>query len=64
MLGVAASAGINVVATYLIARRAQTYYRQDPATLGDREDQVRLLTGVDERKLLAWITESTEQSLL
>jgi hypothetical protein len=63
VVGVAASASINIVATYLIGRRAQAYYRQDPTTLGDWDDQIRLLTGVDERKLLAWVTESTEQSL-
>jgi len=63
VVGMAASASINIVATYLIGRRAQAYYRQDPTTLGDWDDQIRLLTGVDERKLLAWVTESTEQSL-
>lgn len=58
-VGVAASGGINMVATYLIGRRAQAYFSHDRATLISWDDQVRALTGVDERKLLAWLTEAT-----
>jgi uncharacterized protein (DUF697 family) len=61
VIGIAASAGINLVATYLIARRAQAYFRQDGA-LVDWEDQVRALTGVDERKLISWLVEGAERS--
>jgi uncharacterized protein (DUF697 family) len=62
VIGIGASAGINVVATYYIARRAQAYFRQDPATLVEWDDQVRALTGVDERKLAGWLAESAESS--
>lgn len=62
IVGVAASGGINMVATYLIGRRAQAYFRHDRASLVEWDDQVRALTGVDERKLLAWLTEATIQA--
>jgi hypothetical protein len=59
VVGVAASGGINMVSTYLIGRRAQAYFRHDRATLVALDDQLRALTGVDERKLLAWLSEAS-----
>jgi hypothetical protein len=61
-LGVAASGGINLVATYLIGRRAQAYFSQDPLALVTLNDHVRTLTGVDERLLVSWLAGSTEQA--
>jgi uncharacterized protein (DUF697 family) len=61
VIGIAASAGINLAATYLIARRAQAYFRQN-GTLVDWDDQVRALTGMDERKLVGWLAEGAEWS--
>lgn len=62
IVGVAASGGINLVATYLIGRRAQAYFRHDQASLVEWDDRARVLTGVDERKLLAWLTEAATQA--
>lgn len=62
VIGVAASAGVNLAATYLIGRRAQAYFRQDPADVTGWEDQARLLSGIDERKLTGWLVESVEDS--
>lgn len=61
-LGVAASGGINMVATYLIGRRAQAYFRQDPTALLEWDDHMRALTGLDERKLTTWLAETTEHT--
>lgn len=61
-LGVAASSGINMVATYSIGRRAQAYFSQDPELLVTWGDHMRTLTGVDERKLADWLVETTERS--
>lgn len=61
-LGVAASGGINMLSTYMIGRRAQAYFSQDPALLVGWDDHVRTLTGVDERKLTSWLTDTTERS--
>jgi uncharacterized protein (DUF697 family) len=62
VLGVAASAGANTLSTYLIGRRAQAYFSQDPALLAAWDDQMRALTGVDERKLASWLAESAGRS--
>lgn len=62
VLGIAASAGVNTVSTYLIGRRAQAYFSQDPALLAAWDDQVRALTGIDERQLAGWLAESAERS--
>jgi hypothetical protein len=62
VLGIAASAGINMLATYIIGRRAQAYFSQDPALLAAWNDQVRALTGIDERQLAGWLAEATERS--
>jgi hypothetical protein len=61
-VGVAASGGINMVATYFIGRRAQAYFSHDRDSLVALDDQLRALTGVDERKLLTWLTEATVQA--
>jgi uncharacterized protein (DUF697 family) len=62
VLGVAASAGVNILSTYVIGRRAQAYFSQDPAMLAAWDDQMRVLTGLDERKLAGWLVESAERS--
>ncbi len=62
MLGVATSAGINVVATYAIGRRAQAYLKQGPEAMEDWTLSLRTITGVDERKLIAWLMEATRTS--
>src|SRR5262249_40864644 len=62
LLGVAASAGINILATYLIGRRAQVYFQRGPEALGDWGENARALTGIDERKISAWLAEATEDA--
>ncbi len=62
VIGVAASAGINIVSTYLIGRRAQVYFQRGPDALGDWSENARALTGLDERKISAWLAESTENA--
>ena len=62
VLGVVASAGIDMVSTYLIGRRAQAYFQRGPQALDDWGDGVRAITGIDERKLSAWLAQTTEQT--
>jgi hypothetical protein len=62
MLGVATSAGINMVTTYTIGRRAQAYLKQGPEAMEDWTASLRTITGVDERKLIAWLMETTRTS--
>ena len=50
-IGMAASASTNVLATYLIGRRAQAYFARGPEALGDWKDNLRAISGVDERKM-------------
>jgi uncharacterized protein (DUF697 family) len=62
VLGVAASAGANVLSTYIIGRRAQAYFSLGPEAMGDWGESVRAITGVDERKFSAWLIETTDRS--
>jgi uncharacterized protein (DUF697 family) len=62
VLGVAASAGTNILFTYAIGRRAQAYFSLGPEAVGDWGESLRALTGVDERMVTGWLTETTERS--
>lgn len=62
IFGVATSAGINAVTTYTIARRAQAYLKQGPEAMDDWTASLRTVTGVDERKLTAWLIATTRSS--
>ncbi len=62
VLGVAAVAGVNIVTTYTIGRRAQAYLKQEPAAMEELGTSLRTISGVDERKLMTWLTETTENS--
>ncbi len=58
VVGVIASAGTNVLSTYVIGQRADAYFRLGPEAVGSWSDSLRAVTGVDERKLGAWLAES------
>lgn len=62
VLGVAASAGTNMLSTYVIGRRAQAYFDLGPEAVGDWAESVRAISGMDERKLISWLAETTEHS--
>lgn len=61
-LGVAASAGMNIASTYVIGRRAQAYFTLGPDQMENWADGLRAISGVDERKLVGWLGETTENS--
>jgi uncharacterized protein (DUF697 family) len=60
--GIATSAAVNVVSTYLVGRRAQAYLRADPALADTWDDALRTLSGVDERELVKWLVASLDQA--
>jgi hypothetical protein len=62
VLGVAASAGSNILSTYIIGQRANAYFSLGPEAVGDWGGSLRALTGVDERVIISWLTETTERS--
>ncbi len=62
VLGVAASAGTNILSTYVIGQRARAYFELGPEAVGDWAASARAVSGIDERKLIAWLAESTEHS--
>jgi len=62
ILGVATMAGINMVTTYTIGRRAQAYLQQGPDAMEDWTASLRTISGVDERTLIPWLTEATHSS--
>ena len=58
VIGIAAAAGTNVLATYIIGRRAQAYFSRGPESIGDWKASLRAVSGVDERKIAAWLAET------
>jgi uncharacterized protein (DUF697 family) len=53
IVGVVASAGTNVLSSYIIGQRADAYFRLGPETVGSWSDSLRTITGVDERQAVA-----------
>ena len=62
VLGIAASAGIDMLSTYLIGRRTQAYFQRGPEALNDWNENARILTGIDERKVSAWLAKATKNT--
>jgi hypothetical protein len=56
-IGIAASAGTNVLSTYIIGQRADTYFRLGPEAVGTWADTLRTVSGVDERKIATWVAD-------
>ena len=61
-IGVAASAGTNVVTTYIIGRRALAYFSLGPDKMGDWKEGLRAVSGINEQHLVQWLGETTESS--
>lgn len=57
-VGVATSAGSNILMTYAAAQRAKAYITQGPESIGDWESSIRISLGVDELVLSDWTRES------
>ena len=53
--GIAAAAGVNAVSTYLIGARADALFSRGPESVGSWAESVRALSGLDERRLAAWL---------
>ena len=56
-VGIGVSAGANMVMTYVVGRRADAYFQLGEDQVGDWNASLRALTGMDERKLLGWLSE-------
>ncbi len=57
VLGTAASAGTNILFTYVIGQRAQAYFSRGPDAVGDWGESIRAITGIDERKIGDWLAD-------
>ncbi len=60
VMGVIASASTNALSTYIIGQRADAYFRLGPDAVGSWNDSLRTISGVDERKIGHWLTESSK----
>jgi hypothetical protein len=60
IVGVVASAGTNVLSSYIIGQRADAYFRLGPEAVGSWSDSLRTITGVDEREIASWVAESSK----
>ncbi len=58
IVSIFASAGTNVLSTYIIGQRADTYFRLGPEAVPTWADSLRAVSGVDERKIGGWLAES------
>ncbi len=58
VVGVIASAGTNVLSTYIIGQRADAYFRLGPEAVGSWTDSLRAVSGVDEREIGKWLADS------
>lgn len=56
-VGIAASAGANILTTYAVGQRAQAYFSLGDAAGHDVAQSMRAITGVDERKLVDLLTD-------
>lgn len=57
IIGVATSASTNALSTYIVGQRAKAYFSYGPDAVGDWGDTLRLISGVDERKVARWLAE-------
>ena len=60
-VGIAISAGANILMTYMIGRRADAYFQLGPDAVGDWSDSLRAVTGIDERKLAGWLGDVMQE---
>jgi hypothetical protein len=58
IIGVIASAGTNILSTYIIGQRADAYFRLGPEAMPTWADSLRAVSGMDERKIGEWLAES------
>lgn len=61
-VGVIASAGLNVLITYLVGKRATDYFQLGPEAVGDWATNLRAISGIDERAVGQWISRSATAS--
>lgn len=61
-IGIAASSSTNALSTYLIAERAKAYFKDGPDAVTDWRDSLRRVSGVDERKIGNWVSESSNKT--
>lgn len=62
VVGVIASAGTNVLSTYIIGQRADAYFRLGPEAMGSWSDSLRTISGVDERQIGGWLAEGSKSA--
>lgn len=60
-VGIAASGSLNYFSTYLIGKRAKAYFAQGPEATGSWSENLRAISGFDERKLANWLSQSQSQ---
>lgn len=57
-IGIAASAGANVLSTYIIGRRAHEYFGLGPDEMKDWHESLRAISGIDVRKIRSLVAGS------
>lgn len=58
--GILAAGGINYISTYLIGKRAQTYFSQGEDALGNWQQSLQHLTEFDKDELASWMKQNKD----
>lgn len=62
VISVAASAGKNILTTYIVGQRAQAYFSLGPEAVDDWRESFTAISGVDAQHVVTWLAETTERS--
>ena len=62
VVGLFGSAAVNMLATYVIGRRADAYFALGPNGVESTAEILRAVTGVNERELAAWLGDSLQSA--
>ena len=63
VIGIATSAGSNILMTYAAAQRAKAYIKTGPESVDDLETSIRSSLGMEELKLSDWTLESLSSTM-
>ncbi len=62
VISIAASAGKNILTTYIVGQRAQAYFSLSQAEVDEWPESFKAITGLDFQRLVTWLADTSERS--